>query len=103
MYNMIKNIEFQSVRNIFQSILKEDLKKVKPSGKIMVFAHKTVDICKMLKVECAKLINDNVTKTYQKTAASTKKKINKETKHFNKKLKLEMKMEQNSDQSAYVT
>ena len=77
MYNMIKNIEFQSVRNIFQSIMKEDLKKVKPSGKIMVFAHKTVDICKMLKVECAKLINDNVTKTYQKMQHPLKRKSTK--------------------------
>ena len=103
MYNMIKNIEFQSVRNIFQSKLKEDLKKVKPSGKIMVFASKTADMCKTSKEQCAKLINDNVIKMYQKLTASTKKKINKETKHLNKKLKQEKKMVQNSDQSAYVT
>ena len=32
--------ELQSIRNIFQSKLKEDLKKVKSSGKIMVFATK---------------------------------------------------------------
>ena len=46
----------------------------------------------MSKGEYAKLINDYVAKTYQKTTTSTKKKIDKETKHFTKKLRLENKM-----------
>ena len=46
----------------------------------------------MSKGEYAKLINDYVAKTYQKTTTSTKKKIDKETKHFAKKLRLENKM-----------
>ena len=98
MYDMIKNSDFRSVRNSFQSKLKEDLKKVQSSGKIMVFADKTAS-----KEKYARLINDNVTKTYQKTTTSSEKKIDKETKHFPKKLKLEKKMEQYAYQSAYVT
>ena len=92
MYDMIKNIEFRSFRNIFQSKLKKDLKKVKSSGKTTVFADKATNMYEMSKEEYAKLINDYVTKTYQKTTTSTKKKIDKETKHFAKKLKLENKM-----------
>ena len=57
----------------------------------------------MSKEEYNKLINVNVTKTYRKTTTSTKNKIDKETKHFAKKLKLEEKMEQYADQSAYAT
>ena len=91
-FDMITNIEFRSVRNVFQSKLKEDLKKVKSSGKITVFADKIANMCEMSKEEYAKLINDNVTKTYKKTTTSTKKKIDKETKHFTKKLRLENKM-----------
>ena len=102
-FDMITNIEFRSVRNVFQSKLKEDLKKVKSSGKITVFADKIANMCEMSKEEYAKLINDNVTKTYQKTTTPTKKKIDKETEHFVKKRKLEIKMEQYADQSAYVT
>ena len=49
------------------------------------------------------LINNNVTKTYQKTTLSTKTKNDKETKTFAKKLKLEKKMEQCADKPAYVT
>ena len=51
MYNMKKNIKFRSLRNIFQSKLKEDLKKVKSSGKITVLADKTTNMYEMSKEE----------------------------------------------------
>ena len=92
MYDMIKNIEFRSFRNIFQTKLKKYLKKVKSWGKLTVFADKATNMYEMSKEEYAKLINDYVAKTYQKTTTSTKKKIDKETKHFAKKLRLENKM-----------
>ena len=57
----------------------------------------------MSKEEYAKLINDYAAKTYQKMTTSTKKKIDKETNHFAKKLKLENKMSQCADPSVYVT
>ena len=95
--------EFQGNRNNFQPKLKDDLKKVKTSGKIMVFADKTTNMYEMSKEDYVKLINDNVTKTYQKTTLSTKTKIDKETRTFAKKLKLEKKMEQYADKPAYVT
>ena len=103
MYDMVKNMEFQGNRNNFQSKLKDDLKKVKTSGKIMVFGDKTTNMYEMSKEDYVKLINDNVTKTYLKTTLSTKTKINKETRTFAKKLKLEKKMEQYADKPAYVT
>ena len=86
MYDMIKNIEFQGNRNSFQSKLKDDLKNVKTSRKIMVFADKTTNIYEMSKEDYVKLINDNVTKTYQKTTLSTKTKIDKETKNLCKEV-----------------
>ena len=78
MYDMVKNTEFQGNRNNFQSKLKDDLKKVKTSGKIMVFADKTANMYEISKDDYVKLINDNVTKTYQKTTLSTKTKIDKQ-------------------------
>ena len=68
----------------------------------MVLSNNKVNMYKMSKDEYAKLINDIVTKMYRKMTTPTKTKINKE-KHFAKKLKLENKMEQYADQSAYVT
>ena len=55
----------------------------------------------MWKEAYVKVINDNVTKTYLKVTTSTEK-IDKVTKHFPKKVKLENKIEQYVDQSAYV-
>ena len=66
----------------------------------MVIADKTVNMY-MWKEEYVKVINDNVTKTYLKVTTSTEK-IDKVTKHFPKKVKLENKIEQYVDQSAYV-
>ena len=103
MYDLIKNIEFRDNRNVFQTKLKEDLKKVKSSGKIMLFADKITNMYEMSKDEYTKLINDKVTKTYQKTTTSTKTKIDKGTKHFAEKLKLEKKMEMYANQLAYLT
>ena len=57
----------------------------------MVFADKTTNMYEMSKDEYTKLINDNVTKTYQKTTTSAKTKIDKGTKHL---------MEMYADQSA---
>ena len=74
MYDMIKNTELLSVRNAFQSKLKEIVMKVKSSGKIMVFADKTANVYEMLKEEYAKLINDNVAKMYQKRQQPLKRK-----------------------------
>ena len=75
-YNIIKNIAFRRVRNVFQSKLNKDLTKVRLSGKIMAFADKTANMYEMSKEEYAKFIDDNVTKTYQKTIKSTIKKQN---------------------------
>ena len=74
-YIYIYKIEFRSIRTIFQSKVKEDLKKVK-SCKIMVFADKTANKYKMSKEEYAKHLND-VTKMHQKTTISTKTKVDK--------------------------
>ena len=63
----------------------------------MVLADKTTNMYEMSKEDYVKIINGNVTKTYQKTTLSTKTKIDKETKNFAKKLKLEKKMEQYAD------
>ena len=61
-YDIIKNIEFQGNRNSFQSKLKDDLKKVNTSGKIMVFADKTTNMYESsYKQQCYKNVPKNNT------------------------------------------
>ena len=65
-YDIIKNIESRSVRTVLQSKLKDNLRKVKSSGKITVFANKTADMYEMSKEEYDQLINGNVNRTETK-------------------------------------
>ena len=85
-YDMIKNIEFRNVRSVFQFKLKEDLKKVYSLGKIMVFASKTTNVYEISKEECTKLTNINNI-CFLVLPKHTKRKIDKETKHFAKQKK----------------
>ena len=44
---MVRSIEFKSVRNNFQSTLREDLNKIKPSRNLLVFADKKRNLYEM--------------------------------------------------------
>ena len=44
---MVRSIEFKSVRNNFQSTLREDLNKIKSSRNLLVFADKTTNLYEM--------------------------------------------------------
>ena len=67
---MIKNIEFRNVKNYFQEKLKEDINEIKTSDKVFVAADKSRHIYKMDKQQYAKLLTENVTKTYKKSNIS---------------------------------
>ena len=47
LYDMMRSIEFKSVRNNFQSTLREDLNKIKSSRNLLVFADKTTNLYEM--------------------------------------------------------
>ena len=47
LYYMVRSIKFKSVRNDFQSTLREDLKKIKSSRNLLVFADKTTNLYEM--------------------------------------------------------
>ena len=47
LYDMMRSIEFKSVRNNFQSTLREDLNKIKPSRNLLMFADKKRNLYEM--------------------------------------------------------
>ena len=51
--------------NSFQKQVKNDLKKIKKSSDLLVFADKTSNIYKMSTGDYNKLPKDNITKTYK--------------------------------------
>ena len=90
---MVRSIEFKSVRNNFQSILREDLNKIKSSRNLLVFADKTTNFYEMPPVQNKTLLNNSITKTYWEADSNAKRNVDKEAKKLSKELNLEDKME----------
>ena len=74
--DMISNINFQSVKDIFQKKLKEEIPKIKQSPNVFVFADKTSNIYEMPQQQYKKLLYDNVIKAYKKAPPKLETSIN---------------------------
>ena len=103
LYDMVQSIEFKSVRNNFQSVLREDFNKIKSSRNLLVFTDKTASLYEMPPDQYKTLLNNNITKTYRKVDSNAKRNIDKETKKLSKELNLEDKMECYAKRPAFMT
>ena len=65
--NMIKNLEFRKVNNVFQEQLKSDIEQIKINNKIFVPADKSRSTYILQQEEYTKLLKKNVTKTDKKS------------------------------------
>ena len=63
--NMMENIQFRKVTDTFLDNLNNDLKKVKSSPNVLVFADKTRNVYETSADNYNKILNGNVTKTYK--------------------------------------
>ena len=63
---MVTSLKFGNLKGSFQRELSEDIRKIKSSTNVFVFADKTNNIYEMSKDHHKKLLHDNVTKSYQK-------------------------------------
>ena len=100
---MIRNIEFKTVRDEFQSKLSKDVKDIRSSDKVLVFADKGTNLYEMDKCHYNKLLGDNITKTYKKCDPKVKGEIDKEAKVLAGRLGLGEKMECMAERQAFVT
>ena len=78
LYQLIKSIKFRKVKNNFFKMLNQDIKNIKKSDKVYVFADKTNNIYKMGVEEYKKLLLENVTASYKEVPRETVTKINDE-------------------------
>ena len=65
--DMIRNIEFRPVNNEFQAKMREDIKPIKSSGKVVVASDKSTNLYKMDKTEYETHLVNNITSTYKKS------------------------------------
>ena len=70
---------------------------------MLVFADKTTNLYEMSSDEYRKLLNDNITKTYQKSNVTAKNMIDMQSKSLAKSLNLDTRMERYAKQPAFIT
>ena len=101
--DLIKNIEFKTVKNEFQDKLKEEKDFIKNESKIFVAADKTTNFYLIEPKEYQEIVDKNVQKEYKKERKQTVDKINKAHKRIVRKLDLEDRVYRTTDRKCFVT
>ena len=100
---MIRNIEFRHYTNDFLESVKQNIRSIKQSDKVIVAADKSVSMYKMEKTEYKKHLMNSVTSTYKKADDTNMHSINMESKEIANSLGLDDRMEHMKQPEAYVT
>ena len=103
MLDIITSLKYRDVKDAFQKKLKKDIREIKNSKNVFVFADKTSNIYEISKEDHKKLLHDNVTKTYRKAPPKLETSINMEAKHNATNLELSDKIECIAKSPSFVT
>ena len=90
---MVTSFRFRDVKDSFQFQLSEDIRKIKSSPNVFVFAYKTSSNNKISKDHHQKVLHDNTTKTYQKALLKLEASINLEVKIISTMLEIRDRVE----------
>ena len=93
MLKMIESIKFRKVNNDFQKKLGSDIQRIKKTDKMFIPADKTRNFYQVEKQQYAKLLRDNITKTYKKADPTMYDEINMDAKRISSDLDLDDRME----------
>ena len=100
---MIENVQFRKVNNNFQTTMKDDIRKIKNSKKLLIPADKTRNLYELDKAQYEKLMKDNITKSYKKADARAYDEINVEARDIATDLSIEDRMEIMAKKQAFIT
>ena len=89
LFNIARSIKYRETKTMLQRKMKEDIRKLKSSKNVYVFAGKTTNIYEVPQDEYKKLLKENITKTYRKSTPGLEKALNLEAKKIAKKLELD--------------
>ena len=103
MFEMIKKIEFRTVRNNFQTKLKQDINVIKKTPEIIISADKTQNKYTVSVDDCSKMLQENITKEYKKTTSDNVKSTNKEAANLAKNLEITDRIDQFIQADAFIT
>ena len=100
---LVNLIKFRTNTSNFQKQLNKDIRKIRESTSLLVFADKTSNIYEMPLEEYNKLLKENITKTYKHAPPKLEASINFEAKHIASKLALSDRIEHLAKTLAYIT
>jgi hypothetical protein len=100
--NMMENIQFRNVSDKFLNNLDNDLKKVKTSPNVFVFADKTKNVYETTPENYNIIVKDNVTKTYKLTDNEVIEEINFELSQITDNLSVSDRIETMESKEAFV-
>ena len=100
---MARSVKIKRGNNPFQRQLANDAKMINASASLFVPADKTTNLYKVDSRTYDKLLQNNITASYEKTDSNSAKKINNEAKEIAKKLKLENRIETLTKKEAFIT
>ena len=103
MYDMISSLKFREIKDNFQKQLSHEVSRIKNTRKIIVNADKTSNVYQMEREEYLKLLNDNITKHYQKAPANMKQEIDTVSADIAKTLKVDNRLQKYTTNNAYLT
>ena len=103
MMELIHGIQFKSVKNRFQQIMKQDIANIQKSPQILVSADKSRNTYMMHPTEYNKSLSENITKTYKKSNQKRVSSFNIETKKIAEKFSIDDRIEKLKEVQAYVT
>ena len=103
MFEMIKKIEFRTVRNDFQKKLKQDINVIKKTPEIITSADKTQNKYTVSIDDYSKMLQENITKEYKKTTADYVQSTNKEAANLAKDLGIADRVDQFIQADPFIT
>ena len=99
---IVMELRFRKVKNVFQKMLGEDVKKVQTSKKTRTPVDKTFSMCRLNKNDYQNLLRNAIATTYKKANKNIGAKINKKSIEFAKQVRLD-KIEINGPVNSCVT
>ena len=101
--SMIRNVEFRQYSNDFQEHVRNDIRNIRQSGKVVVSADKSGNMYKMDKTDYKKHLSNSITTDYKKADYRNVNSINSEARKIAKSLDLDDRMEVMHQSEAYIT
>ena len=101
--HMMENIQFRNVSNPFLNEMDNDLKKIKSSPNIFVFADKTRNMYETSAENYNKILKENVTKSYKVSTNDVLEDINSDLSEIANDLTISDRIETMAPKNAFVT